>query len=46
MDEKDRDYGDRTILAPEVLLGSHWDCSADVWSLGVSVIYPELLAAC
>jgi serine/threonine-protein kinase SRPK3 len=36
-DDSNPEYGDRTVVAPEVLLGCSWDCRADVWSLGVSV---------
>lgn len=41
IDDDERESGDRTVLAPEVLLGSNWDCMADVWSLGISV--PSIL---
>jgi hypothetical protein len=29
--------GAKSFNAPEIILNQPWDCSADIWSLGVSV---------
>ena len=39
-------FGDRCIVAPEVLVGDTWDCMANVWSLGASVVQPLPCARC
>jgi len=30
-------FGDRSVMAPEVIAGCPWDYTADVWSLGASI---------